>query len=119
MGMLPLAVAPDSPQHLFAATGNQIAESVDGGKTWQPPGPGGLVTALAMTPTGAGILYAGTEYGLFTRSAAGNWQQLSVTLQGAVMALALSATQPPHIALVDEHGSFYRSDDAGQTWISK
>jgi photosystem II stability/assembly factor-like uncharacterized protein len=78
-----------------------------------------LVTALAMTPTGAGILYAGTEYGLFTRSAAGSWQQLSVTLQGAVMALALSATQPPHVALVDEHGSFYRSDDAGQTWVSK
>ncbi len=119
-GMLPLVVAPDDPLHLFAGASTQLAESRDGGKTWQQqPGPGGMIVSLTITPSASATFYAGTDQGLWKRTGSDPWQQVAVKTDGAVLALAASPSQPERIALVDEHGNFYRTDDGGQTWAER
>jgi photosystem II stability/assembly factor-like uncharacterized protein len=119
MGMLPLAVAPDDPLHLFAGVGSEIAESRDGGNSWQTrAGPSGTITTIATAPSTPGILYVGSDTGLWKQSSSGTWERLPITPHGAVLAVAVSATQPEHVAVVDEQGFFFRSVDAGQSWVS-
>lgn len=113
-----LAVAPDSPLHLYAGIGARIAESRDGGKTWATqPGPTSEIIQLAVDPSG--VLYAGTVQGLAKRGADGTWHTLPLPAQTAVFAVAVSATQPDRVAVVDQQGHFYRSDDGGQSWVGK
>lgn len=111
-----LAVASDSPLHLYAGIGTHITESRDGGKTWTTqPGPTAETIQLTVDP--AGILYAGTVQGLAKRAPDGTWQTLSLPAGTAVFAISVSPTQPNRVAVVDQQGHFYRSDDAGQTWV--
>ncbi len=121
-GVLPLAVAADDPQHLYAGVGGQIWESLDGGQSWQQsrPGPGGTITALAVLAGGQALLYAGTDQGLWKLDSSGNWQKLPVEPREAVLAIAVAplASGAERVVLVDAQGNFYRSDDGGQTWLS-
>jgi len=122
-GILPLAVAADDPQHLYAGVGGQLWESLDGGQSWQQsrPGPGGTITALAVSAGGQVLLYAGTDQGLWKLDSSGNWQKLPVELREAVLAIAVAplASGAERVVLVDAQGNFYRSDDGGRTWLSK
>ena len=122
-GILPLAVAADDPQHLYAGVGGQIWESLDGGQSWQQgrPGPGGTITALALSAGGQALLYAGTDQGLWTLDSSGNWQKLPVEPREAVLAIAVAplASGAERVVLVDAQGNLYRSDDGGRTWVSR
>ncbi|MDI3340120.1 MAG: hypothetical protein QJR03_06265 [Sphaerobacter sp.] len=116
-GMLPLAVAPDDPLHLYAAVDDMVAESRDGGQTWQTvPGPKAMITALAASVTTPGVLYAGTDQGIWARSPQGTWERLPLSPAGVVMAVAVSAGAPEQVAVVDQEGYFYRSGDGGRSW---
>ncbi len=116
MGMIGLTVAFDDPLHLYAGGGNRVVESRDGGKTWQEQsGPAGAIMQLATGPSGT--LYAGTDRGLAKRGTDGAWQVTALPSGKAVVALAAGPGQPERIAVVDEQGHFYRSDDGGQTWV--
>lgn len=118
MGMIGLAVAYDDPLHLYAGSGSRVAESRDGGRTWQEqPGPAGAIMQLAVGSSG--VLYAGTDRGLAQRGADGAWQLTALPSGKAVVALAVSPADARRVAVVDEQGRFYRSDDSGQTWASK
>ncbi len=111
-----LSVAPDNPLHLYAGIGTRIAESRDGGKTWtMQPGPTGQISQLAIDS--AGVLYAGTVQGLAKRAPDGTWHTLPTPAGTAIFAIAVSAAQPGRVAVVDQQGHFYRSDDGAQTWI--
>ncbi|MHB8647519.1 MAG: WD40/YVTN/BNR-like repeat-containing protein [Thermomicrobiales bacterium] len=111
-----LAVAPDSPLHLYAGIGTRIAESRDGGKTWaMPSGPTAESIQLAVDPSG--VLYAGTVQGLAKRAPDGTWHTLALPSGAAVFAIAVSPTQPNRVAVVDQQGDFYRSDDGARTWV--
>jgi photosystem II stability/assembly factor-like uncharacterized protein len=114
-----LVVAPDDPLHVYGGTGSTVAESTDGGKTWQElpgSGPAGSVITLAISPDEPTTLYAGTDQGLFTRTTDGTWRDLEVDTSGAVLAVAVRPTQPERVAIVDQNGNFYRTDDAGESW---
>jgi len=112
-----LAVAPDSPLHLYAGIGTRIAESRDGGKTWtMQPGPPAETIQLAVDP--AGVVYAGTVQGLAKRAPDGAWHTLPLPADSAVFAISVSPAQPNRVAVVDQQGHFYRSDDGAQTWVS-
>lgn len=116
-GMLPLAVSPDDPLHVYAAVDDVVAESRDGGKTWETvPGPGAMIMSLAASITTPGVLYAGTDDGVWVRSADGTWERLPLTPEGVVMAVAVSADGPEQVAVVDQEGYFYWSSDGGRTW---
>lgn len=122
-GILPLAVAADDPQHLYAGVGGQIWESLDGGQSWRQagPGPGGTITALAVSTSSQALLYAGTDQGLWKLDSSGNWQKLPVEPREAVLAVAVAplADGAERVVLVDVQGNLYRSDDGGQTWRSR
>lgn len=116
-GMLPLAVGYDDPTHVFAAVGNQILESRDGGANWvQTQGPGGTLTSIATHPQDPNVLLAGTGSGLFQRGPDGSWTNLPVQLDGSVLALVIHPEDPSRIAVIDQNGKLYRSDDGGTTW---
>lgn len=121
-GILPLAVAADDPQHLYAGVGGQIWESLDGGQSWRQagPGPGGTITALAVSASGQG-LYAGTDQGIWKLDSSGTWQKLPVEPREAVLAVAVGRLEggAERVVLVDAQGNFYRSDDGGQTWLGR
>lgn len=115
MGMIGIAVAYDNPLHLYAGGSNRVVESKDGGGRWQElPAPPGMVTQLAVGPSGA--LYAGTDRGLAKRGADGLWQIRALPSGKPVVALAVGFTQPERVAVVDERGRFYRSDTGGLSW---
>ncbi len=114
--MIGLTVAYDDPLHLYAGGGNRVVESRDGAKAWQEQsGPAGAIMQLAAGPSG--ILYAGTDRGLAKRGTDGAWQVTALPSGKAAVALAAGPGQPERIAVVDEQGHFYRSDDGGQTWV--
>jgi len=116
MGMIGIAVAYDDPLHLYAGGGNRVVESKDGGKTWQElSAPPGAVTQLAVGPSGA--LYAGTDRGLAKRGADGLWQIRALPSGKPAVALAVGFMQPERVAVIDEHGRFYRSDNGGMSWV--
>lgn len=72
-----IAYDPRQPARLFAAAGDVLHRSTDGGESWEAvAAPGGTVTALTLTPEGA--LYAGTENGgLFRRTdEGGDWEEV-------------------------------------------
>ncbi len=113
-----LTVAPDSPLHLYAGIDTRVAESRDGGKSWfSLPGPVDPTIQLTIDPVG--ILYAGTTKGLAKRLPDGTWHTLALPAATAVFALSASAVQPERVAVVDQQGHFYRSDDGGQTWATR
>jgi photosystem II stability/assembly factor-like uncharacterized protein len=80
-----LQVAPDSPVTLLAGTQHGLARSIDGGLNWQRVQIRGTprtfypVTALTQTPDG--ILYLGSNDGVYQSSTRGTqWQPFSTAL---------------------------------------
>ena len=97
----------------LSATG--LGASTDGGVTWQPlASPGGQVASLAATPDGSFIL-AGTTNGLRRSADRGKtWQATGFT--GTAVTVAVAASDPRVIAVVDEKTRYFRSEDGGGTW---
>lgn len=115
-----LAVAPNDPNTLYLARNGDVAVSHDAGETWQAgSGPGGIVMALAVAPDARETIYAGTNRGLSRRERDGNWTLLPGTFDSAIVAVAVSPAQPERVAIVDQEGNYFRSDDGGMTWISE
>lgn len=122
-GMLPLAVAADDPANVYAGVGSRVWQSLDAGGSWQPLGSGleGTVSALAAPAGGRTLLYAGTDRGLWRLGDSGAWERLPIEPGEAVLAVAAVplAGGADRIVLVDARGNFYRTDDGGQTWVSR
>lgn len=67
-----LAVDPTTPTTLYAATGDGVNKSVDGGETWRAVGlRGRWVYTLAFDPQRPTTLYAGADAGVFVSEDAG------------------------------------------------
>jgi BNR/Asp-box repeat len=131
-----LAADPLDNETLYAGTqGSGVMRSDDGGRTWRPSGlPGCVVKALAVSPVRRGVVYAGTRPArLFVSDDGGaTWTELSgfrripwkwlwlspaeKPFVGYVQAIALSPTDPRHIAVGIEFGATVLSRDGGKTW---
>lgn len=110
-----LAVSPSDPETVYLARNGEIATSTDAGLTWQSqPGPGGMITAIAIAPDANETLYVGTNQGLYRQD--DSWRRLVLDPDRALFAVALSPTDPARLAVIDAVGNLYRSDDAGTTW---
>ena len=84
-----LAVDPGNPQTLYAAVGDTVLATTDGGASWQPMAnglPANDVTSLAVDPQRPGIVYASV-----------------VTKLNRVNSNAVA-------------GAIYKTTDGGQTW---
>lgn len=114
-----MAVAPNDPNTVYLARNGEVNVSQDAGKTWQEqPGPGGIIIALTVAPDAHETLYAGTNLGLFRRETDGQWTHLPIEPDGFVAAVAVSPARPDRVAIVDQRGNVYRSDNRGADWIS-
>jgi photosystem II stability/assembly factor-like uncharacterized protein len=113
----PLAIDPRNPQVLYAG-GRGVSKSSDGGLTWRRSGLGRTpVPAVAVDPSEAGTLYAGTNAGVLKSTNAGaTWQRLHGALDGArVRALAADPRHHRTVFAGTESGVFW-STDGGLSW---
>src|SRR6185295_515916 len=135
-----VAVDPRNPTRVYCGTaGAGLFRSHDGGRTWEPVGPGiehGTITAVAVSHAewaGFGILYAGTEPSAVFRSDTGgdSWVDLA-GLRVLPSSDTWSFPPRPHthhvrwietdVSIADrlfvaiEAGALVRTFDGGQTW---
>jgi len=105
--ILVVSAAPDAPHTIYGAGYHGLFESADGGKTWKPRKglpEGSRVKALLTQPHG--VMFAGTDQGLFRLDSAGLWNRVaatpidSVQSSGSQVLVAVSAAS----ALVSEDG---------------
>jgi photosystem II stability/assembly factor-like uncharacterized protein len=111
-----LAVHPQDPQILYAASGvpGTVGASQDGGSTWQTfPIPGLEVFSLAISPTRPEALIAGTDDGIY-RLSMGAWQQLGLDGE-TVIALAVHLERSEQIIAGTDQGAWI-SPDSGASW---
>jgi hypothetical protein len=107
------AVDPDDPDHIVAATPDGLADSTDGGRSWQPSDGPTLLT-LSWDPD-AGLWGAEPDRHVWRNDAA-EWAQAG-RLPGQPQALL--ATPDALYAAVHDAGdvtAIYRSTDDGATW---
>ena len=90
----------------------------DNGKTWSMPEIGEAVYAAASSAKAPGVIYVGTNGGLY-KSTDGlkSFSALNTGFEGAVVnALVVDAQNPASVYAATSHG-FYRSVDAGASWL--
>jgi photosystem II stability/assembly factor-like uncharacterized protein len=113
----PLVIDPRDTRVLYAG-GRGVSKSSDGGLTWRRSGLGRTpVLAIAVDPSEAGTLYAGTTAGVLKSANAGaNWQSLHGALDGVrVEALAVDPTDHRTVYAGTENGVSW-SADGGGSW---
>ncbi|HEX4495084.1 MAG TPA: hypothetical protein VIE43_05380 [Thermoanaerobaculia bacterium] len=138
-----LQFAPSTPATLYVAGGKSVDSvafckltaaslfrSTDDGATWTEADAGlaaPSITALAVDPLDARLVYAGTggEYvfdngdGVWKSADGGvSWTRAGDALKGkTITALALSAGTG--VLWAANHGAIFRSDDGGATWSDR
>lgn len=141
-----ILINPDDPNILYISTGifdrfaansdpeNEVAggtgifKSVDGGATWNPINEGLknlYVGSLYISPVDSNTLLAGTGYAMSGNEGGGiyrstdgglNWQYVGGSPR--VVSVEISTANPQIAYAADvAHSNFFRSDDAGVTWI--
>ena len=109
--MLVVSAAPDSPRTLYGAGYRGLFESADGGKTWQARrGLAEGIRVKALLPRPHGVVFAGTDQGLFRSESAGAWNRVSA----APVDWVQSAGTRAMAALTASAGLV--SEDEGATW---
>lgn len=136
-----LAADPRHPGTLYVGTSAGVVKTVDGGLSWRRSNRGllppprdppdfrqenkGRVIALAVDPTDANIVYAGSDR--ISKSSDGGraWTTVfpshPVQYRDSISALAIAPTRPETIYAILAHSvdgptSIYTSTDAGSTW---
>jgi photosystem II stability/assembly factor-like uncharacterized protein len=114
-----LAQAPGTPGTLYAA-GEKFYRSTDGGQTWTELTPGFAVSQIAVAPSAAQTLYAGTAEGCAS-GIPGDLRESTdggatwATRTGGPADLDINPTDPTHLLGIRCDG-VGRSTDSGQTW---
>jgi hypothetical protein len=123
-GIKALVMHPTSHATLFAASyGDGIYTSTDSGDTWNACGgqPGNTnALSLAIDPTG--ILYAGTEGGIFTSSTCAVWSAVNsgLTVDAATppVTIAIDPVTQTNIYAGLNGAGVFKSTDGGGSWTA-
>ncbi len=110
---------PKDPLRLYAATGEGLKVSADGGLSWQSLLVGGEqkeVFTLAVHPQDSDTLFVGRRDGLWqSRDGGRSWESMS--FPGSVpLALALAPSDPETLYLATSRLGVFRSTDGGKGW---
>jgi photosystem II stability/assembly factor-like uncharacterized protein len=113
--ILALAVDLLNPNLVYAATATpgSLKISTNGGQNWADLTLGVSFYSLAASPVEAGVLYAGTNAGIYRYKSAG-WKLLGLSDQ-LVSAITIDPTQPNSIYAGTYLGAYY-SHDSGLSW---
>lgn len=121
-----IVIDPHAPSVLYAGLERQplLLKSLDAGETWTPAARGiasDTVKSLAADPVHPGVLYAGTNHGVFkSTDGAATWLPLQDifgdgTFDRIVYVLAVDPARPSHVYAGTGSG-FFRSTDGGSAW---
>jgi ligand-binding sensor domain-containing protein len=118
-----LAVSPNDPATLYAATGNGLYKSVDAGETWTKTSlaSGAIsnpaIAAVAIDPASPGVLYAGTDSGVFKTTNAGvTWTFVLSFI--SVVTLTVDPLTPTTVYAGSLTFGIRKSIDSGSSWTS-
>ncbi|HKU74629.1 MAG TPA: SBBP repeat-containing protein [Pyrinomonadaceae bacterium] len=124
-----IAIDPQNHTTLYAAdtvSGGGVYKSIDAGTTWQSLGLSGSgAQSVAVSPFTSGLLYAGTDQGLFKSVNGGSTWSLIPSVSGKVVfdpvnsstAYLLSAEFKPNESFIQRPLGVFKTIDNGQTWI--
>lgn len=80
---------------------------------------GGFVNTLALVPNTPGMIYAGSDSGVYlTRNDGVRWTSVSQGLPSTPTITALVVVRAPNVVLAGTHNGIYRTQDAGATWTN-
>ncbi|RPI34809.1 MAG: hypothetical protein EHM70_01625 [Chloroflexota bacterium] len=126
-----LAVAASDPSIVYTGTGERwefaygVYKSTDGGQTWAASNQGMLdigITALAVDPTDANVVYAGAFSGELYKSIDGGqtWQTIiardGTGFSNSIYGIQINPQQPEQVFIMDSDRGVLESDDGGITW---
>ncbi|MBP7811243.1 MAG: hypothetical protein KA054_00140 [Candidatus Moranbacteria bacterium] len=116
------------PRRIFA-TGvyggvGKIYRTEDAGENWKEvyvePGPGTIISSLAMHPLNSRILYAATDKGGVMKSTDGGAQWKNIyEADGPVTRILLGTKIPESVSLLVFQSEVLSSLDGGVTWLEK
>ena len=130
-----VVINPFNSQTIFiGAAGGGVWKTMDGGANWATTFdklPSLVMGAIAIDPADTNVIYAGTGEdvpafatyegeGMFKSRDGGNtWEPLGLEAVGAFSEIAVhpSNSNLIYAAAARSNGGFYRSDDAGKTWV--
>jgi len=98
-----------------------VTARAEGNIVWtMTTGPtGGFVSALALAPNAPGILYAGSNSGVYlTRDDGARWYLVAKGLPDDPTTTALAVTRDPSTVLAGTFSGIYRTRDAGANWTA-
>ena len=123
--IIPGSLAIDPLNHLTIYAANSassgiVYKSIDAGVTWQSTGLGGSpVQSVAVSPLTAGLVYAGTDQGLFrSTNGGGNWTAVPNRSGKVVFDPVNSSTLYLLTPTFFSSQGVFKSTDNGQTWIA-
>jgi photosystem II stability/assembly factor-like uncharacterized protein len=120
-----LAVAPNTPNTLYAASFEGVFRSTDGGTSWTKATGNGLsgtfANTMAVDPSNASVVFLGTFGNLFkTTDGGNNWSVVStIPLNfNGVFTIVFDPSTPSTMYVGAANGVF-KSTDSGGTWITQ
>ncbi|MBN1147154.1 MAG: hypothetical protein JXA78_07855 [Anaerolineales bacterium] len=121
--VIDLAVAPNDPNTVYAATGNHgLLKSQDGGANWLDGGlPDNLpALSVAVHPADPSQIFAGLSFGGLYRSADGGatWTPVVAGFnpEASISDILFDPRNPQVMYFADLRSGVYRSADGGTTW---
>jgi photosystem II stability/assembly factor-like uncharacterized protein len=121
-GIKKLAMAPGSPNVLFAATESGVYRTNDGGQSWQLVHAAKNTTSLAVSPVDWKEAYIGTTVISKTIDGGETWITVSDSLPNEYTFMNITiAPSAPHILIANPWNTSpylpWKSTDWGQTWF--
>lgn len=112
-----LEIAPSDPSIVYFATADGLFKSMDGGHTWEAriiEGAGKTISTLAVDPSDADIVYAGSSRNGLWRSTDGgtNWSPVG---PASARTMAIHPRNGQKLLVAGNH-RVYASNDGGATW---
>jgi photosystem II stability/assembly factor-like uncharacterized protein len=119
-----LAIFPGTQKTLFVSSlGDGIYKSQDEGESWSKVNRGLdnlKLDLLAVSDKDSNlILAAGADKGLYKTTDGGNNWKSAIENNIKITAIAFFPENPDRVVISDNRGTFYLSDDRGETWQQK
>jgi photosystem II stability/assembly factor-like uncharacterized protein len=119
-----LAVDPNNPAHVFAATRSGIYESTDSGDEWKliPNTQNAPVIALTLLKREDNTVMYGYRFlqsapGIYRSNDSGKtWEKLWTETNGVIVKLAIAPNNPQILYAVNENNTVFQSQDGGKSW---
>ena len=122
-GINGFAIDPSNPATIYCAPGNTVFKTTNGGGNWSAAGVGlprsVSILSIAVDPTNAVTVYAGTSVGTVFRSldGGGSWTGLNANLPNVgVQALAVNPESPSTLYAGANSEGVLVSHDSGVNW---